>query len=289
MGWPEFIQTIANSIVASSMYASVAVGLALCFGVMRMANFAHGEFFMLGAYVVYTLYTLMGLPYPLVVLLAMLIVGFVGLLVEQGIFKHTKENVLAGFMATAGLAFILQVVVGQLWGVGLMRRIPTPYPENIAILDAQIGLQRLIVIPAAFGMVGLLWLFLHRTRWGKGLRACAQDPEAAMLQGVSVPAMGALAMAIAGALAGFSGAMMAPIHAVTPYMGHSVILIAFIVVITGGMASIEGAILASILFGFVHTFVATIFDSVVASMTGVVVMVVVLVAMPKGLMGREKA
>lgn len=289
MSWATFVQTLANSVVASSMYASIAVGLALCFGVMRMANFAHGEFFMLGAYVVYVLYSLMGLPYPLVVLLAVFFVGFFGLIVEQAIFRPTKGNVLAGFMATAGLALILQVIVGELWGFALMRTIPTPYEGTASILGAQVGWQRVIVVPAAFGMVGLLWLFLHRTRLGKGLRACAQDPEAAELQGISVTHMGALAMTMAGALAGFSGALMAPIHAVTPYMGHAVILTAFIVVVVGGMASVEGAILAAILFGFVHTFAATLFDSVVASMIGVIVMIIVLVAMPKGLMGREKA
>ncbi len=289
MDWPTFVQTVANSVVASAVYAAVAVGLALCFGVMQMANFAHGEFFMLGAYVVYALYTLTGLPYPFAVLAAMVIVGFVGLVVERCIFRPTSGNVLAGFMATAGLAFILQVVVGQLWGVGLMRRIDTPYMGSASILGALVGWQRLLVIPCAFGMVGLLWLFLQRHRLGQALRACAQDAEAASLQGVTIVRMGALAMIISGAFAGFAGALMAPIHAVTPYMGHAVILTAFIVVVVGGMASIEGTILAAVLFGFVHTFAATIFDSVVASMIGVVVMVIVLAARPKGLMGRAKA
>ena len=94
---------------------------------------------------------------------------------------------------------------------------------------------------------------------------------------------------IAGAFAGLAGALMAPIHAVTPYMGHAVILTAFIVVIVGGMASIEGAVLAAVLFGFIHTFVTTLFDAVVASMVGVGVMVIVLVAKPSGLLGRVKA
>ncbi|GAB4269403.1 MAG: branched-chain amino acid ABC transporter permease [Deferrisomatales bacterium] len=289
MDLSTFVQTVANSIVASAIYASVAVGLALCFGVMQMANFAHGELFMLGAYVVYVLYALSGWPYPVAVLAAMVIVGFVGLLVERCIFHPTRGNVLAGFMATAGLAFILQVLVGQIWGVGLMRNIPTPYMGAATVLGAQIGWQRLLVIPSAFGMVGLLWLFLTRVKMGKGLRACAQDPEAASIQGISIGKMSALAMVIAGVFAGLAGALMAPIHAVTPYMGHAVILTAFIVVIVGGMASIEGAVLASVLFGFVHTFFTTLFDAVVATMAGVVVMVIVLVAKPTGLMGRAKA
>jgi branched-chain amino acid transport system permease protein len=289
MDLSTFVQTIANSVVAGSIYATVAVGLALAFGVMQMANFAHGEFFMAGAYVVYVLYALGGLPFPVAVLAAIPIVGAMGLLTERFIFRPTRGNVLAGFMATAGLAFILQVIVGQTWGVGLMRYVPSPYMGAATIGGALIGWQRVIVVPAAGLMLGLLWVFLHRSRLGKGLRACAQDPEAAALQGISINKMTALAMGIAGAFAGVAGALMAPIHAVTPYMGHAVIVTAFIIVIVGGMASIEGAVLAAFLLGFIHTFVTTIFDAVVAIMVGVAFMAVILIVKPTGLLGHVKA
>ncbi len=283
------VQTIANSVVQGSVYATVAVGLALAFGVMQMANFAHGEFFMVGAYVVYVLYALGGVPFPAAVALAFPIVGLLGLATERFIFRPTRDNVLSGFMATAGLAFILQVLVGQTWGVGLMRSIPTPYMGIVEIGDVRLGWQRLIVIPAAGAMMGLLWFFLYRVKLGKGLRACAQDREAAALLGISNNKMAALAMFIAGGFAGVSGALMAPIHAVTPYMGHSIIVTAFVVVIVGGMASIEGAILAAFLLGFIHTFVTTVFDAVVATMVGVAFMAAVLIVKPSGLLGRAKA
>ena len=283
-----FFQTVANSVVLGSIYATVAVGLALAFGVMQMANFAHGEFFMVGAYVVYVLYALMGVPFPLAVLAAFPIVAVLGLLAERFIFRKTRGNVLAGFMATAGLALILQVLAGQTWGVGLMRSIPTPYMEVAELGPVRLGWQRLIVIPAAFAMMGVLWLFLQKSKWGKGLRACAQDPEAAALNGIGNNRMAALAMAIAGGLAGVSGALMAPIHAVTPYMGHSIIVTAFVIVIVGGMASIEGAILAAFLLGFIHTFTTTLFDAVVATMVGVAFMAIVLVIKPSGLLGRVR-
>jgi branched-chain amino acid transport system permease protein len=192
-------------------------------------------------------------------------------------------------MATAGLAFILQVVVGQTWGVGLMRSVPTPYMGAATIAGAHIGLQRLIVIPAAFGMLGLLWFFLFRVKLGKALRACAQDPETARLQGISLNKMTMLAMAISGGSAGLAGALMAPIHPVTPYMGHGVILTAFIVVILGGMESIAGAVVAAILLGIIHTFVTTLSDAIVAQMVGVGFMAVTLVIRPQGLLGRVKA
>jgi branched-chain amino acid transport system permease protein len=289
MDFATLIQTLANSVVAGSIYAIVAVGLAMAFGVMKMANFAHGEFFMAGAYVVYVFYALMGVPFPVAVLLAAPIVGMIGIATERLIFRPTRENVLAGFMATAGLAFILQVLVGQTWGVGLMRSVPTPYMGAADVFGAQVGWQRLIVVPSAFVMLTLLWFFLYRVKAGKALRACAQDPETARLQGIGINRMTMLAMGISGASAGLAGALMAPIHPVTPYMGHGVILTAFIVVIMGGMESIAGAVLAAVILGFIHTFVTTLSDAIVAQMVGVAFMAIILVVRPQGLLGRVKA
>ncbi|MBE9553898.1 MAG: branched-chain amino acid ABC transporter permease, partial [Proteobacteria bacterium] len=241
------------------------------------------------AYVVYILYALGGMPFPAAVIMAFPIVALFGIATERLIFRPTRGNVLAGFMATAGVAFILQVLVGQFWGVGLMRSVPTPYMGSANIGGAFVSWQRLIIVPATALMVGGLWLFLHRARAGKALRACAQDAEAAQLQGVSLNRMTALAMALSGGFAGIAGALMAPVAPVTPYMGHSYVVTAFIVVIVGGMASIEGALLASFLLGFIHTFVTTYYDAVVASMAGVLFMALVLIVKPTGLLGNVKA
>lgn len=284
-----FIQSIANSIVQGSVYSTVAVGLALGFGVMKMANFAHGEFYMLGAYVVFVLYAQFGVPFPLAVIAAFPLVAALGIVTERVIFRPTRGKVLSGFMATAGLAFMLQVIVGQIWGVGLMRSVPTPYMGAAEVAGTFIGWQRLLIIPAAGAMVGFLWYFLHHVRVGKALRACAQDPEVAALQGISINRITMLAMLIAGGYAGVAGAMMAPIQPVTPYMGHDVIITAFIVVIVGGMESIAGAVLAAFILGFIHTFTTTLVDGVVATMAGVALMALILVIKPQGLLGRVKA
>ena len=149
MGLATFIQTFANAVIASAIYALVAVGLALSFGVMKMANFAHGEFFMAGAYVVYVLYAIAGYPFIAAVLCAMPIVALMGLATERLIFRPTRDNLLAGFMATAGLSFILQVLAGRIWGVGLMKRIPTPLMGAVDIAGSHVGSQRLVILPAA--------------------------------------------------------------------------------------------------------------------------------------------
>ena len=288
MGLETFIQSFANALVLGSIYAMVAVGLALAFGVMQMANFAHGELFMAGAYVVYVLYSLAGLPFFIAVIAAFPIVAVLGVLFERAIFRQTRGNVLAGFMATAGAGFIMQVLVGQQWGVGLMRSVPVPYKGSAEILGAAISWQRLVIIPATIIMVGGLWFFLKRVKAGKALRACAQDTEAAVLQGISINKMTMLAMFLSGGFAGVGGALMAPIIPVTPYMGHVYAVTAFIVVIVGGMASIEGAVLAAFILGFIHTFVSTLYDSVTATMVGVLFMAIVLIVKPTGLLGNVK-
>ncbi len=288
MGFETFIQSFANAMVLGSIYAMVAVGLTLAFGVMQMANFSHGELFMAGAYVVYVLYSLMGLPFPIAVIAAFPIVAIIGLIFERLIFRPTRGNVLAGFMATAGAGFIIQVLVGQQWGVGLMRSVIVPYKGSIEIFGASLSWQRLLVIPATVFMVAGLWFFLKKVKAGKALRACAQDPEAAVLQGISINRMTALAMLLSGGFAGVGGALMAPIIPVTPYMGHVYAVTAFIVVIVGGMASIEGAVLAAFILGFIHTFVSTLSDSVTATMVGVLFMAIVLIVKPTGLLGNVK-
>ena len=289
MGLETFIQSFANALVLGSIYAMVAVGLALAFGVMQMANFAHGELFMAGAYVVYVLYSLVGLPFLVAAIAAFPIVALLGVLFERAIFRPTRDNVLAGFMATAGAGFIMQVLVGQQWGVGLMRSVSVPYKGSAEILGASISWQRLVIIPATIIMVGGLWFFLKKVKAGKALRACAQDTEAAVLQGISINKMTMLAMFLSGGFAGVGGALMAPIIPVTPYMGHVYAVTAFIVVIVGGMASIEGAVLAAFILGFIHTFTSTLFDSVTATMVGVLFMAIVLIIKPTGLLGNVKA
>ena len=288
MGLELFIQTCANAAVASGIYALVAVGLAMIFGVMQMANLAHGEFYMVAAYAVWVLYGKYNIPFFAAVAIAMGIVGLIGLAVERGLFRPLRGQVVSGFIATAGLVYILQVSVGRVWGVGLDKAVPTAFPGTATFLGAEIGWQRVVVIIAAIVMLTMLWFFMHRMKLGRALRAVAQDPEAASLQGISVNKITALAMFIGALFAGAAGSLMAPVYPVNPYMGHVVILIAFIVIIVGGLGSIAGTIIASILFGFLYTFVTTVLDGVIASIIGVVTMLTVLAFRPQGLMGRVK-
>jgi len=272
----------------SSFYALIAVGLSLVFGVMHIVNFAHGEFYMIGAYTVWVLFALLHWPFFIAVGAAILIVGLLGLVSERLIFRHAHGNVLSGFIMSVGLAFILQVAVVEIWGVGKMKPVPAAFPQVLDIGGVSTSWQRFIVLPATIILLWALWYFLAKFRVGRGLRASAQDPEAAALYGISPKKSAAVAMLLGSAMAGAAGAFMAPIMSVHPYMGHSVVWTAFVVVIVGGAGNIKGTILAALIFGFLTTIITTLLDSTIANLVNTLVMLVILAIRPQGVAGHAE-
>jgi branched-chain amino acid transport system permease protein len=213
----------------------------------------------------------------------MVLVGGLGIIVEKLIFKPLRGNVLSVAIISVGLLFILQVLVGQIWGLGFPKRVDDPIGGSMNIHGVFIGYQRLIVMSASVFLLVILWVFLHRTRQGRAIRASAQDSEAAALQGISANRASAIAMGIGSALTGAAGALMAPISAVHPYMGHMPLLIALIVVIVGGAGNLKGTLLTAILLGFLFTIITTFSDAVSANIASVLFMVVLLAIKPGGL------
>ena len=283
-----FWQTIANGIITSSFYAIIAVGLCLVFGVMQTSNYAHGEFFMIGAYTIWLLYTLNDWPFFLAVVVAIIVVGLLGVIAERAIFRPVRGNIISGFIISLGLVFILQVLVGQIWGVGRAKPVTPPLPGFLAIGDVYFGQQRLLILPAALLLLGGLYFFLTRTKLGRGIRACALDREAASLHGVNANTMAALALGIGCAMAGAAGALMAPIFPVTPYMGSFIIWTCFVVIIVGGVGNLKGTIFAALLFGFLYNIVTVLLDSTIANIMASVAMLLFLAFRPQGLVGYVK-
>ncbi len=280
-----FLQTVLNAVYASSYIALVTVGLVLIFGVVGIINFAHGELYMMGAYGVVALYADAELPFILAVAAGLIFVGAVGIAMERGLFRPLRENPLGGLVASIGLLMILQALADIGFGVR-MEHVP-PVTQEVIVFGDQISLavSRLYVIIAAVVLLVGLWLFLTRTRFGWAVRASAQDPEAAALQGISISSTARIAMFIGAALAGVAGALTAPLVTVSPHMGHTVIVTAFIVIIVGGVGSLGGAVIAAVLYALVHTFVTTYIDGVTADIVGLSLMLVVLVVKPTGLFG----
>lgn len=287
----DIVQLLFNGLGWSAFYALFAIGLTLVFGVMRVINFAHGELFMIGCFTIWVVVETLGntLPLPLVflvaLLIAMLVVGGLGVALERGLFRPLRKELLAGYMASLGLMYVLQVSAGQIFGY-YGRRVPAVFPGNIEFLGAFITHQRVATIIVAAMLVGILWFFLGRTKLGRAMRATSQDSEAAVLQGIGINRMSALVMAIGSALAAAAGVLVSNMMTISAFIGGQVIWKAFIVVIVGGMGSIGGTIVASLLFGFLDSLVVEMGEPQIVIMVDVLVMLLVLAFRPRGILGR---
>ena len=283
-----FLQTVVNATYAASYMALIAVGLVLIFGVMGVVNFAHGELYMAGAYTVVSLYAGLGAPFFVAVAAGLIFVGLLGLIMEYALFRPLRDNPLGGLIASIGFLLILQTIAVLGFGVQMEHVSPSTQDKIVFSDGVVLTYQRLYVILATVVLLSALWLFLRKSKFGWALRACAQDREAAALQGMSINHTARLAMFIGAALAGVAGALTAPLVAPTPHMGHPVIITAFIIIIVGGIGSLEGAVLAAILYAFVNTFVTTIYDGTIANIVGLLLMLIVLIVKPTGLFGAKE-
>jgi len=279
------LQTVANSMILFAFFCILAVGLSLAFGVMGTANYAHGEFYMIGAYTVWLLYTLNHWPFFATVLIAIGIVALIGMLAELALFRRARGNVIAGLLLAIGLSFILSTLVARIWGVGIPKPVTPPLKGALELLGVAVGWQRVAVAPVAAATLVGLFVFLHRTRQGRALRAVAEDREAASLQGISANKSALLALGVASAMAGLAGAMLAPIMPVIPYMGHWIIWMCFIIIIVGGAGNLKGTILACLILAFISTVVTTLVDSTVGTIVSSVFMLIFLAFRPEGLFG----
>ena len=246
------IQTFFNAAYAASYMALIAVGLVLIFGVMGVINFAHGELYMMGAYAVVYLFAGYQVPFAISVAAGLVFVGCLGLLMEQALFRPLRENPLGGLIASIGFLLILQSIAVLQFGLR-MQNVPNVTKERLEFAGAVLDLRapdrdrgdRRAAVPAL--------AVPAQEQLGWALRACAQDREAAALQGISINQTARLAMFIGAGLAGVAGALTAPLVAPTPYIGHSVIVTAFIIIIVGGIGSLEGAVIAAVLYAVVDT------------------------------------
>ena len=282
------IQTIVNGIIQSGFYALAAIGLVLVFGVMRVVNFAHGELVMIGAYTVWYVHAQNHVPYLLTVVLAIVLVAGIGLLMERFLFRPMINDPLGGLICSIGVLFILQVIASFLGGEGPSKQVPPPFEGTMIIQDSiRIPYQRLFSITVSIAALVVLWYFLTRTRLGWALRAVSQDREAAALQGISSVRISMIAIGVGAAMAGLAGALIAPLTNINPHMGHNVIITAFIVTIVGGIGSLPGAVIASVLYALFHTFVTTYISGTIATISGLLIMVLILIVRPTGIMGQK--
>lgn len=279
-------QALTNGLIIGLLYLLMAIGFTLVFGVMRVVNFAHGEFYMLGAFLAYVCVTRLQLPFLAAVLATFAVTLVAGWIIEVLVLKGFRGNELNGMISTIGLAMVLQN--GALLVFGPDPQSMPPVAQGVVSLGPIVlPMSRLYVVAFSIAVLVLLYLFLMRSKGGRALRAVVQDTEIASAQGIRSHLMYPLGFGIGVALAAVAGALMAPVFSVSPSIGSTPLLKAFIVVILGGLGSIPGAALASLLLGVVESGANTFMSSAMSDMLLFGFVILMLIFRPSGLLGKS--
>jgi branched-chain amino acid transport system permease protein len=279
------LQQILNGLTLGGIYSLVALGLTLVYGILEVPNFAHGAFYMVGAYVAFHMMTAEGWNYWGAMAAAAAAVAAISVAAERLVFHPLRHAPgLHPMIAALGLLLFLEAAAQAVWGADF-RRMPTPYGDMVELAGVGAPVQRLLIIGAAFGLMGLLHLFLTRTYTGAAISAMAQNGEGASLVGIDPSRISMLTFAIAGALAAIGAALYAPINLVYPAMGSLVITKAFVIIILGGMGSIPGAIAGGLIIGLAESFGAFYVSTAYKDIIAFALLVGILSLRPEGLFG----
>jgi branched-chain amino acid transport system permease protein len=279
-------QAVVNGLLIGGVYALVSIGVTLIFGVVKIVNFAQGEFVMIGMYVSFFLASQFGID-PLVSLaVSMPVLFVVGALLQHFLIRRVLG---LGDMPQIFLTFALSLL---LMNIALMvftanyRTVHTPYTEAaIHLGPLNIAVAKLIAFAVAMGLSGALWIFLHATDLGKAMRAAAQKPEVAMLMGINPNRVFAVAVGVALALAGAAGSLLMPFYPAYPMVGQIFVLMAFVAVVLGTLGNVTGALIASLMMGVAESLGIQFVGADSGLIVVFLMLLVTLAVRPSGLFG----
>lgn len=289
----DVFQLLFTALQISSVYILFSLGLTIIFGVLKVVNFAHGQFFTFGALVLSLALNALAprLGHGWAAYLISSAAGLVaclaaGLLVYQFGFKRLERDMIGSFILSAGLVLLFEGIMLEVFG-GAVRPVPALLEGNVELLGLNVSSQRLVLLGFAVALTAAIIVLLNRTRFGKALRAVSIDHEAAMLQGIAYRQIALYGFLMATGVAAVAGMLIAPVAAVTPTLGDSYLVKGFIAVVVGGMGSIGGAIVGSVLIALLESFVGFYFDPSMANLAIFVIVMVVLLVKPKGFFGND--
>ncbi|MEY3872008.1 MAG: hypothetical protein RLZZ296_1003 [Pseudomonadota bacterium] len=283
-----FLGQLLLGLVNGAFYAMLSLGLAVIFGLLGIVNFAHGALYMLGAFAAWILFDQFGLNYWYALVLAPLIVGAIGVVIERLFLKHLyKLDPLYGLLLTFGLALILEGVFRELYGVsGQNYNVPEQLSGATDLGFMVMPNYRAWVVLVSLVVCLGTWYLIERTRLGAYLRAGTENAPLVQTFGVNVPLMVMLTYGAGAGLAGLAGVLAAPIIQVNPLMGSNLIIVVFAVVVIGGMGSILGSVITGLGLGLIEG-MTRVFYPEASSIVVFVIMVLVLMVRPSGLFGKE--
>ncbi|OYV39225.1 MAG: branched-chain amino acid ABC transporter permease [Rhodospirillales bacterium 20-64-7] len=284
---PLLFGQLLLGIINGSFYAMLSMGLAIIFGLLKIINFAHGAMFMVGAFVTWMLLNYLGIDFWIALVLAPVIVGALGLLLERTLIQRIyKLDILYGLLLTFGIALALQGAFTNYFGSsGVSYNAPAALSGVLNLGFMYLPVYRGFVVLAAIVICAVTWFLIERTKLGALLRAATENPTLVQSFGVNVPRLIALTFAAGVGLAALAGVLAAPLYSVNPDMGADLINTVFAVVVIGGMGSIGGAILTGFGLGIIEGF-TDVFYPPGSAVVIFVVMAIVLLARPAGLFGK---
>ncbi len=274
--------------VTSAIYAMLAVGFTLIFGVARVLNLAHGSFYALGAYGAYVLTSIVGLPLWLAALLSIAGVALFGVIAEKVLIRPLRHSQLGVLMITLAISLVVEQALFLTFG-SEYRNVPAFVDTKLSIGGVDVAGQRLLTLLVAAVAIGALYLFIQRTRLGSAILAISQDPQAAKYMGIPSDRIFSLVMAISAALAALAGILAGPFLSVQPSMHLLPIVKAFAIVVVGGLGSIPGSILAAFMLGYAETIVAYELSTSWTEIVSVLATLLMLVFRPAGIFGKRAA
>jgi branched-chain amino acid transport system permease protein len=283
----EFLQQIFNGLAIGSVYTLVALGLTVVFGILGIAHFAHGSLAMFGGYLTFVFSTSLGLSFFASIAMAMPAGAVMGMLIERLAYRPVRDAPhINAFIIALGLTMMLEGGNLLLFGADQVI-IQTPYQQVFDFGGIFVAQLRMVVIVTAVTLVAIVTLLLLKTKTGKSVRAVAQNRHAAVLMGVNVNFVSSVVFAISSALGVAAGALIGALLALAPGVGESFAVKGFAVLILGGLGSLPGAILGGLVLGVSESLAAGFLSSAYKDVISFLIMILVLLVMPQGLMGKK--
>lgn len=274
--------------VTSAIYAMLAVGFTLIFGVARILNLAHGSFYALGAYGAYVLTTIFKVPLLVAAPLVVLGVALFGMAVERVLIRPMRKSQLAVLMISLAVSLVVEQALFLIFG-SEYRNVPSFIDQKYVIGGVDVAGQRLLTLLVAVVSIGGLYMFIQKTRLGSAILAISQDPEAAQYMGIPSDRIFGVVMAMSAGLAALAGIMAGPFLSVQPSMHLLPIVKAFAIVVVGGLGSIPGSIVAALMLGYAETLVAYGISTSWTEIVSVAATLLMLVLRPAGFFGKRAA
>jgi neutral amino acid transport system permease protein len=290
-GLHDVAQTGINGLSLGSIYALGAVGLTLVYGILKLVNFAHGDFLTFGVYMAYLVNVTWGLPLVTAVFFAMAMTALLGVFFERimwGPMRARHAGLLQLLLMSIGLAFLIRSGIQWFWGTEI-RALDVNVTDTVELFGLRIGRTELTVFVVGFAVLVAIGLMLRYSLLGKRMRAIADDPELAETAGIDTSRVILYTWIFAGALAGLAGVLAGAVTDVKPELGFELLLPIFAAVVMGGIGDAFGALAAGLVLGVVIEWSTLVIDARWKISVGFVVLVLVLVIRPQGVFGRAKA